>query len=57
MNAEVTIAETGEKITVGELHARSRRLNLRESTESVQAKQQRAKRFLSSTSWEDIRVT
>ena len=57
MSVEMTVAETGELITVGEMTARARRLSLAETGDVLKSKSARAERFLSSSSWQDIRIT
>jgi hypothetical protein len=54
----VTIAETGEKIELQKLNGHVRRLNgARKETHDEIHNKARAARFLSTTSWQDIRIT
>ena len=57
LNEIVHIVETGENVTVADMNRRARRLNLQHNTHHKQQQTAARKRFLSTTTWQDMRIT
>ncbi len=57
LNEIVHIVETGENVTVADMNRRARRLNLQHNTNHKQQQTAARKRFLSTTTWQDMRIT